>query len=274
MRTWIYSYASSDGLRHEGEMTAEAKDIVYSVLRSKGIKPIKVTERITPIVVKGFRGLRRTDWCLVITILVAVIVLTSGVTAYHLRRSRMATPSDLMETFTGIGDRSDVFVALSEAVDSLNVAYQASLSDIDVELLTNYASLELTKDITPFSREFARWRDLISTMRTNVKDVFASYYAEVESACSDDALEVKRLYGMVMASIDADEELLSEHYYVFAFLVENRQCWRIHKGKIVWNDAQKESEFRQIRGDILVGSKRWRIDLSPSQFDQSTEAPL
>lgn len=61
MRTWVYTWKSSDGLRHEGEMSAPNKDAVYVALREKGIRAIKVTERIQPIVKKGFKGLRKRE---------------------------------------------------------------------------------------------------------------------------------------------------------------------------------------------------------------------
>ena len=78
MRVWTYTWKSSDGLRHEGEMGAPSKDDVYAELRKRGIRAIKVTERIAPVIRKGFRGLRKRDiWCLVVigAVLVAVTLL-------------------------------------------------------------------------------------------------------------------------------------------------------------------------------------------------------
>ena len=39
-----YSYKTSDGLRHEAEITAKTREDVFSTLRAKGIRPIKVWE--------------------------------------------------------------------------------------------------------------------------------------------------------------------------------------------------------------------------------------
>lgn len=72
MRNWTYSYKTADGMRHEGEMSAPSKDDVYAELRRQGIRAIKVTERIAPIVRRGFRGLRKRDWLLVGGILLVV----------------------------------------------------------------------------------------------------------------------------------------------------------------------------------------------------------
>ncbi len=65
---------SSDGLRHEGEMTASDKDSVYAELRKRGIHAIKVYERIAPVVRKGFAGLRKRDWSIIAIGLIAVVV--------------------------------------------------------------------------------------------------------------------------------------------------------------------------------------------------------
>lgn len=84
MRTWVYTYKTADGLRHEGELCAPTKDAVYSTLREKGIRAIKVSERIQPLVRKGFAGLRKRDWtlavgcCLVLFAIGYVFILQSG----------------------------------------------------------------------------------------------------------------------------------------------------------------------------------------------------
>lgn len=61
MRQWTYSWTSSDGLRHEGELYAPSKDDAYAELRKQGIRAIRVTERIVPVVRKGLKGLRKRD---------------------------------------------------------------------------------------------------------------------------------------------------------------------------------------------------------------------
>ena len=73
MRTWVYSWKTPDGLRHEGEMSAPDKDSVYSELRSRGIRAIKVTERIAPVVRRGFSGLRKRDWTLAAVVVLALV---------------------------------------------------------------------------------------------------------------------------------------------------------------------------------------------------------
>ena len=64
---------SSDGRRHEGEMSAPDKDSVYAALRERGIRAIKVNERIAPVVRKGFSGLRKRDWTIIVAVLAVII---------------------------------------------------------------------------------------------------------------------------------------------------------------------------------------------------------
>lgn len=82
MRTWTYVWKSSDGLRHEGEMSAASKDDVYKSLRERGIRAVKVSERIQPIILGGFSGLRKKDWLLMGLILVLSILALAIVFVY------------------------------------------------------------------------------------------------------------------------------------------------------------------------------------------------
>jgi len=70
---------SSDGLRHEGEMAAPDKDSVYDALRKQGIRAIKVTERIRPVVRNGFAGLRKRDWSLIGVVVCAAVAIVAFV---------------------------------------------------------------------------------------------------------------------------------------------------------------------------------------------------
>lgn len=90
MKDWTYSYKTSDGLRHEGELKAATKDDAYAELRCRGIRAIRVTERITPVVRRGFGGLRKRDWTVVVLV---VLVLVAGVSLLPMRGPRLASPA-------------------------------------------------------------------------------------------------------------------------------------------------------------------------------------
>ena len=48
-RLWVYSWKSPDGVRHEDTIEAPTREAVFASLRSRGVKPIKVTQRIRPV---------------------------------------------------------------------------------------------------------------------------------------------------------------------------------------------------------------------------------
>ena len=73
-RQFIYSWQDKEGHRHEGVMEAPNKDAVYALLRSKGIRAIKVTERIVPVVKNSFSGLRKRDWVSLLIIFLVLLV--------------------------------------------------------------------------------------------------------------------------------------------------------------------------------------------------------
>ena len=76
MRTFLYTYQDSAGLKHEGVLSAPGKDEAYAELRRQGIRPIRVTERIAPIVRSGLKGLRKRDmWLLLgVALILGVVV--------------------------------------------------------------------------------------------------------------------------------------------------------------------------------------------------------
>lgn len=63
-------------------MAAPDKDSVYAELRRQGIRAIKVTERIQPVVRRGLRGLRKRDWMIVALIAFMVALVVVAVVLY------------------------------------------------------------------------------------------------------------------------------------------------------------------------------------------------
>lgn len=76
-RKWTYSYKTSDGAWHEDLLSADTRDAAYEAIRAKGIRPVKISERIQPVVRRGFRGLRRRDWLLVFLASVALAIVAT-----------------------------------------------------------------------------------------------------------------------------------------------------------------------------------------------------
>ena len=120
MRSWTYSYMTSDGLRHEGEMSAPSKDDVYSELRKRGIRAIKVQERIQPVVKRGFGGLRKRDW----TVIAAIAALIAAAVALFARghaAQHIAHPARL-DAFSVAIDEQRGLAVLARIDDPLDLA--------------------------------------------------------------------------------------------------------------------------------------------------------
>ena len=91
-RKWTYSYKTSDGAWHEDLLEADNRDAAYAAIREKGIRPVKISERIQPVVRRGFRGLRRRDWLLMLLASIAVAVVVA-VVLYALALSKRTSPA-------------------------------------------------------------------------------------------------------------------------------------------------------------------------------------
>lgn len=70
-------------------MGAPDKDSVYAALRERGIRAIKVAERIQPVVRKGFKGLRKRD---VLCLVLCALCIAGVVWFFATRKARRATP--------------------------------------------------------------------------------------------------------------------------------------------------------------------------------------
>lgn len=91
MRSFSYSYQDAQGLRHEGEVKAASKDDAYAELRKQGIRPIKVTERIVPIIRRGFKGLRKRDITSIVIIVVSLVALAWYLSAQSTKHEAQST---------------------------------------------------------------------------------------------------------------------------------------------------------------------------------------
>ena len=75
---YTYAYKTSDGIRHEDTMNASSREEVFSELRKRGIKAIKVVAADGSKANGEVRGLRKR----VVVVLVAFVALGVGVIAY------------------------------------------------------------------------------------------------------------------------------------------------------------------------------------------------
>ena len=104
--TFKYSYKTSDGVRHEGEIDAPGRDEAFAVLRKQGIRPIRLLEADGPRRVAG-RGrwlwLAAVLFLLVLVVLLAVLLYRERNTPREDSSADVAnTPSEVTQPRRGI----------------------------------------------------------------------------------------------------------------------------------------------------------------------------
>ena len=75
---YTYAYKTSDGVRHEDSIEAESRDAAFTLLRGRGIRPIKVVAADGSKANGEVRGVRKR-W---VAAIVAIAVVIAGITAY------------------------------------------------------------------------------------------------------------------------------------------------------------------------------------------------
>lgn len=86
---YTYAYKTSDGIRHEESMNASSREEVFAVLRSKGIKAIKVVAADGSKANGEVRGIRKR----VVFVIACVVAALTGATVYFAAQGRnVVTP--------------------------------------------------------------------------------------------------------------------------------------------------------------------------------------
>ena len=86
---YTYAYKTSDGTRHEESMNASSREEVFAVLRSKGIKAIKVVAADGSKANGEVRGIRKR----VVFVIACVVAALTGATVYFAAQGRnVVTP--------------------------------------------------------------------------------------------------------------------------------------------------------------------------------------
>ena len=283
MRNWTYSYKTSDGLRHEGTLSAPSKDAAFEQLRRNGIRAIRVDESPSAAQ-RRLGGLTHREWAIVAA--AAAIVLTVvAATAFSLglrKDGKVAEPSLAPAAAGGHlgqgnetgapqsngsdaqndGNRSTAYRRIAEEVDAIRETYRENMAKVDYELLANYALVERVKDLAEFQAMIAYGRGVVSNARDAVTRVFRANYANIPVSSSGDRGDAQRLYGLAMEELDAADESLDGDDCVLTLLDMNRGRWHVARGMVVWEDARLERQFRLLGRESGAGRTRWEWDAS------------
>ena len=306
MRRWTYTYRTSDGQRHSGEIEAESLDAAHAAIRREmGVKPIKVwaaggeTASVQQREVgRSPRARRHGRAALVAAVVLAAIaggawwwfgdrVATEKPTtdrvdarppvgvAAHEDTRHDGSPTASYRTAVDrqrLEGSSTSYREIVEEVDAACEAYREASSKIDFELLSNYALVERVRDTAEFHAIIAHGREVVSNARDVVRRSFSVHYDAIPPSRPDDRNEAQRLYGLVMDELDAADERLESDECALSLLETNRGRWRVVKGMVLWDDPKLERQFRIFGRELSAGATRWERDFGRGRIESAPVA--
>jgi len=255
MRVWTYSYKTSDGLRHEDEMSAPSKDDVYAALRARGIRAIRVEERIAPVVRRGFRGLRKRDWSLML--LCAAVAVAAAVVMIRRNAVPAAVPPVAPAREPDATLDEPHFKRLAKSVEDAMSAFRDASGTLDLALLSNYRLAATESGVARMRAEIERGRKMVEAARLAVRGVYDLQYGTIPATCVAETEAAQRLFGLALSEIDAFSEGLDGDECALGLLAENRGAWRTASGAVRWDDPRLEREFQVFRRAGSCAPVRW-----------------
>lgn len=248
VRTWTYSYKTSDGLRHEAEMDAPTKDDVYAALRERGIRAIRVTERIAPVVHRGFAGLRRREWMIVVLSIVALVaVVAIVVSGSSSKRPAVdlapASSQGVAEQLPSAAFDEPHFCRLAKSVEGALVTFRESAASLDVSVLAQYQLLTTREGERRVRQEIEQGRKTAEAGRSAVDAVYDMLYDTIPAENAEAIAAAQKLFGAAMAEIDVFAEALDADECAMELMIAHRGAWRIEGGAVKWDDPRLEREF-------------------------------
>ena len=252
--TFIYTYKTSDGVRHEAEIDAKRREDAFAALRAQGIRPIRVEEKpMTP----RERLLRAILWA------AAAVALAAGAAgAWVWARAAQDRARYQHETRAA-------FEALRGKAEAERKRHREEFAAVDFALLRNYALVERSPDIGFALEEIARGKGVVEASRGRVKDLFRNLYEVFPPESANERLDGQRLYGELMDELDASEERLDAAECILALLDDNRGRWRVRNGRLEFDDLSLEREVRFFMKDTDGSALRWKRDFGRSGIESA-----
>ena len=302
MRRWTYTYRTSDGQRHSGEIEAESLDAAHAAIRREmGVKPIKVWAAGGESRQDGGspsqRRLTGTAAILAAIVLAALaggtwwwLSLRNAPTAGRAVSTKPPPPesptapappkssaSPVPPSRTAADPKrlegcSAAYREIAVEVDAACEAYRDETAKIDFELLANYALVERTRDMAEFRAIIAHGREVVSKAREAVRRSIEAHYEDIPPSNAEDRNEAQRLYGLVMEELDATDERLESDECALSLLDVNRGKWRVVKGAVVWDDPRLERQFRIFGREPSAAATRWERDFGRGRIESAPVA--
>jgi len=262
---YTYAYKTSDGVRHEDEITANSREEVFEALRSRGIKAIKVVaaDGSKANGEPSVQGRKRMA-------LVALLLgLAIGAVAVYFAQpekpgggSTQAPPvrevSDIQ--FTSDESRAN-YIKLRDDAQKLVDEHNERMRAIGLQVLSDYGKIEKSQDLDFFKEKIMSAYRAIDSSRIKVRELFRSIFDVFPPDCIVERNESQRLYAETMDAIDVTESQLANQEKAFLLLSANRSGWHtVQSGEIEFTNESLAREFKYFRRDIGVDNTRFLKD--------------
>ena len=246
---FIYTYKTSDGVRHQAEMSAPSREEVFATLRREGIRPIKVWDRDPPKPKSGspLGRLALIAW--------GVSILGVGIwwgTRTILERQRQRGRYQ--------DDSREAFQKLIERADALQQRHDAEMKLLRLDLAQDMSYLAKTNGWRLLMSEIDKGFGVVEYSRIQSRDMFRNLNNEFPAAAVNERADAQRKYGELMDHIDVTEETLQALQCALSLLDENRSAWKIQKGKIVFSDPKLEEDYKLFSHPVDAATMRWKRD--------------
>ena len=188
---YTYAYKSSDGVRHEETMNAASREEVFTALRAKGIKAIKVVAADGSKANGEIRGIRRR----VVIILLALVALSVGITAYLTGTNFGTNRSDLPVPLLALSGSESNPYASAANVDKTRRQVFGDEAIVAKGIRTGWADV-FALEGDRFLASFAIPGVKAGQRNTSEKE----FAAALENKCEikpNDSIEVKQIKAMV-----------------------------------------------------------------------------
>ena len=253
---YTYAYKTSDGVRHEDEITAKSREEVFEALRARGIKAIKVVAADGSKANGEIRGVRKRT----IAAVAALAAVLAGGTVYFLASEREAggqgeeTSPAQEVAFTNEQYRA-TFTNLAEQSAQILSRHETAIAAIDLDMLANYQSIERTIDTALLFKKVRQGYKAVDDSRVEVRELFKTIFAVFPPECTAERDAAQGLYAETMEKLDSSERRIVKDEKALRLLVENRGKWHWRDGKVVWTDAALANEFEYFRRETSPQQK-------------------
>lgn len=251
-----YAYKTPDGTRHVACMKARSKERVFAALRERGIRPIRVERAKPEGVLEWMVSLVTTP--LGIAVLVAAAAI--GIAAFAVvRQGPRPTP---VRAFAE-GAR---FQELARKAEDVRAAHAEAFKSVDFELLRNYALIAQVDDLQRLNAEITKAKVVIANTRERLRALFGGV-AEAFVGDPRGLAAAQALYGEVVSEVDADEAQVESDEAAIILLAENRDKWKVVKGRIVFSDDALCRDFAPLAQSIDPSTARWHRDFGSTVIE-------